>query len=220
TCTYQPDENIRQVARLQEAHALEPVSMSFPAEWNIAEIRNEKVTGYQCYPHRVKGEGFFVAVLRQADSAPAFKPKRNQPLHKAAVAADSWAHWLHDEEQHIFSPAPGVYRTMLKRAWEAVQQTDVLRLGRAGTLLGRVKGKDLVPDQMLALSTLVHREIPRMELSRQQALSYLRREQPAERYDQQGWILATCRGQALGWLKQTNGPLKNHYPIPLRVRMP
>ncbi|MDP4853127.1 MAG: RsmB/NOP family class I SAM-dependent RNA methyltransferase, partial [Saprospiraceae bacterium] len=65
TCTYNTQENDDQIAWLCQTFSLEIVPMEVPPQWGI--INTEK-GGFQCFPHRVNGEGFYLAVLQKIGS--------------------------------------------------------------------------------------------------------------------------------------------------------
>ena len=218
TCTYNPDENIRQIAWLHRTFGMTAIPLDFPVAWGISEVVGDEVVGYQCFPHRVRGEGFFVSAVRNAKDAPRFRPARGKRVRAPARGSD-WEPWVDMANQTVFHPVPGVCRAMSTAAFEVVQETHLFARSKAGTLLGRQKGSHFIPDHMLALSTSVQTEVPRLELTLEQALSYLRRETPDVTCDTPGWALACYLGRALGWVKQTPGGMKNQLPMSLRIRM-
>ena len=65
TCSYSPDENFENVKRFAESLALTSVQLKFPEDWGITYFEEERNYGYQLYPHKVKGEGLFIAVLKK-----------------------------------------------------------------------------------------------------------------------------------------------------------
>ncbi|MFO8030426.1 MAG: hypothetical protein R6U28_11250 [Cyclonatronaceae bacterium] len=79
TCTFNPEENERNVAWLLDQTGGECVQVSLPAEadaagridarnpGSITEVTDGPVTGYGFYPHRTVGEGFFLSVIRKRD---------------------------------------------------------------------------------------------------------------------------------------------------------
>ena len=78
----------------------------------------------------------------------------------------------------------------------------------------------MVPHHALALYPQVKPEIPRWELSREEALAFLRKqvlEKPV--HLPYGWHLATYDGQGLGWMKLLPRRVNNYFPKRLRVKM-
>jgi NOL1/NOP2/fmu family ribosome biogenesis protein len=90
-------------------------------------------------------------------------------------------------------------------------------LKRAGVPLGRWSVKEFIPEHDLALSKLVHPELPFLSLSREQALSYLRKDELAVETDHRGWMLVQYAGLNLGWIKALPGRINNYYPKEWRI---
>ena len=60
TCTWERAENEERMLDLvRQGAVLAPIRMT--DEWGVVPTD----MGYRCYPHRVKGEGFFIALLRK-----------------------------------------------------------------------------------------------------------------------------------------------------------
>lgn len=98
------------------------------------------------------------------------------------------------------------------------QQT--LKIIHAGITVGEVKGKDLIPDHSLAMSTALTEGIfPHVELSYEQAIAYLRKE--AVTLDvsvSRGYVLLTYKDIPLGFAKNIGNRANNLYPQEWRIR--
>ncbi len=162
------------------------------------------------YPHRVKGEGHFVALLRRKGQGSAVwklsSPKENAP-DKAAMKAlqdflpGAQANLLFGGELRYCPAFPDLSRA---------KGVSVLR---SGLHLGTVKGKVFVPDHAWAVCNQPP-EVPRVSLTEEQARLYQNGQVvPVEG---KGWVLACYGGVALGWGKVSDGMMKNHYPKGLR----
>ena len=96
-----------------------------------------------------------------------------------------------------------------------------LRVMQAGVVLGEVKGRDLVPAHALAMSTAMSPDaFPRVELSHEEAIAYLRREAivlPAG--VPRGFVLLTRQSLPLGFVKNVGNRANNLYPAEWRIRM-
>ena len=68
TCTYNPDENIHQIINFNKVNF---TSIPFPSlkSYNFEEIHLKECFGYQAFPHKVKGEGFFISILQKEKTA-------------------------------------------------------------------------------------------------------------------------------------------------------
>jgi NOL1/NOP2/fmu family ribosome biogenesis protein len=98
--------------------------------------------------------------------------------------------------------------------------TETLYLRRSGPELGQPAQKDWIPGHDLALSLDRHPALPKWELSRTEALKYLRKEdlQPPEGL-QKGWCVVCYEGRGLGWAKVLSGRVNNYLPKGWRIRM-
>ncbi len=162
------------------------------------------------YPHRVKGEGHFVALLRRRGGGTAAwktaSPKDNAP-DKAALAAlnaflpGAKANLLFGGELRYCPDMPDFSRA---------KGVSVLR---SGLHLGTVKGKVFIPDHAWAMS-ITPPDIPRVSLTEEEARLYQNGQViPA---GGKGWVLACYGGIPLGFGKVSDGMMKNHYPKGLR----
>ena len=222
TCTYNSLENGDNVAWLSEKYDLEVLPLLVPAEWGI-EIRGG---GHQFYPHRLLGEGFFIAVLRKKNSTERnYRPASGSfrsltPLPKAQIPEVS--RWLGQQVDYRFfqTPSGGVL------ALRAELESDYLLLDKTmktkwfGTAIGMFKGKDFVPDHALALSLEVSPELPALEVTLDQALRFLKKEtfDLAAGYPT-GWVLIRYQGLHLGWIKALPNRMNNYLPPERRIRM-
>jgi NOL1/NOP2/fmu family ribosome biogenesis protein len=59
--------------------------------------------------------------------------------------------------------------------------------------------------------------IPLAALNAEQAIRYLRKEDPGLDGDARGWLLAAYEGHALGWLKGLGNRYNNYFPKEWRI---
>ena len=103
---------------------------------------------------------------------------------------------------------------------------DVRRLQRtvrclqAGIPLALLKGRKLVPRHELALSVeLAPEAFPVAELSREEAVAYLRQEAfPLSPDVPRGYVMAAYRGARLGFFNNLGTRANNLYPSEWRIR--
>lgn len=65
TCTFNPAENEENLAWLSDNEQVETVPLVTKPEWGIEEVNYRGIRGYAFYPGKVRGEGFFISVLRK-----------------------------------------------------------------------------------------------------------------------------------------------------------
>ena len=88
-----------------------------------------------------------------------------------------------------------------------------------GLVLGSQKGKDVIPEHNLALSSALSEAFPRVEVELDQALSYLRRESLQLSSDVPvGYVILTYKGRNIGFVKNIGNRCNNLYPQEWRIR--
>jgi NOL1/NOP2/fmu family ribosome biogenesis protein len=90
-------------------------------------------------------------------------------------------------------------------------------LKRAGVPLGKLSVKEFIPEHDLAMSTLIHSDLPAMPLTLEKAISYLRKDELAVETDHRGWMLVRYAELNLGWMKVLSGRINNYYPKEWRI---
>ena len=86
--------------------------------------------------------------------------------------------------------------------------------------MGQQKGKDLIPDQSLALSTLLNKDsFPQADLAYAEAVRFLRKESVTlPEGTPCGFVLITYRGIPLGWEKNIGNRANNLYPQEWKIK--
>ncbi|HRE96113.1 MAG TPA: RsmB/NOP family class I SAM-dependent RNA methyltransferase, partial [Flavobacteriales bacterium] len=68
TCTYNTDENEKQIENWISNHSAENIELNVPDEWNITKTKAGDVSCYRFFPHKTRGEGFFLSALRKTET--------------------------------------------------------------------------------------------------------------------------------------------------------
>lgn len=221
TCTFNQMENDENVEWMVQTFDLEKTALAVPAEWNINQTRH----GFSFLPHLVAGEGFYLAALRKK-SGPAVTMKTPaafkslKPLSKDLRQAIK--PWFETPEAFAFYQTPSAQILALPTAFEGDYLTldHQLKTKWVGLDAGIFKGKDFIPTHDLAQSTAVASAMPRIECTREQALVYMKKENPdIDTQGHKGWVLATYKDLALGWMKVMPGRINNYLPLERRIRM-
>lgn len=226
TCTYNAQENMDNVRWISEQFGCESLPIKMPANWGVLELHEASGFGYQCYPHLVKGEGFFFAILRKGKSTGTISQSTyygNKPTHEPVLKweAEVLGQWLQDTASlSLYKKGNGMI-TAVPKAIEQECATIESALKRVsfGIEIGEFKGRDFIPSHELALSTLVSADLPCVELEKNEALLFLKKELHNVDTDLRGWALARYRGLALGWMKILPNRINNYLPAQFRIRM-
>lgn len=221
TCSYSAEEDEAILDWLGERFEVEGIRLKVNESWHIDEVQaNSGAYGYRFWPNKVKGEGFFIAAFRKKETpAPLrIKIKMNQePAKKEAAIA---AQWLQSSAAYRFI-MQGQIIAAVPTAWHDTIQLlmQELKVRYAGIELGTIAKNDLLPEHALAVSTNVNSNVVRVELTKEQALDYLRKNDLQIDQPHKGWALATYDGFGLGWMKLLGNRMNNYYPKEWRILM-
>jgi len=172
------------------------------------------------FPHKVRGEGHFLALLQKDGQAnhsehrtsphtlPSFKkPSRSQLATFHAFAANAFNRKFDDNELFVMGDT-------LYTMPHGVPNLDGIRLVKTGLRLGEFKQSRFEPSQALALALTqgdTKRSIDFAHTS-SEVVKYLKGETLAiPSTSSNGWTLVCTEGYPLGWGKALGGSLKNKY---------
>jgi len=230
TCTYNRAENEENVQWICSELGGELVRIPLDEAWGIygAQGPDKDIAVNRFFPHRTKGEGFFLALIQKEgehESGTTFvksERTRNPSVKKATAIPHQIKQLLLNaadfefftDRQGKICAFPSSHLTSLRRLEEN------LRVVHAGVVLGEIKGKDLLPDISLALSVSLNRDaVMSFDLDKKQAIDYLRREAMTLPEDcPLGWVLMCFEGHPLGWMKNIGNRANNGYPNEWRIR--
>jgi 16S rRNA C967 or C1407 C5-methylase (RsmB/RsmF family)/NOL1/NOP2/fmu family ribosome biogenesis protein len=222
TCSYSHQENEDILDWLCTEFELETVRIPINTDWGIVETQSteKKAWGYRFYPGKVKGEGLFAACLKKKESSGtllSFKNDRNQKLINTEF--DLIKTYINDPAAYYFFKVNDDWLAINNQHKESLNLLQHhLYLKKSGVRMGKLAGRDLVPDHELALSIIVNQDaVLQTELDYEQAILYLRRENLTIDTVEKGWSLMTFEGQALGWAKLLPNRINNYYPKELRI---
>lgn len=221
TCTYNELENETTLSRVMEHFSTEPIELKADKKWNLVKSSGPG-SGYRFYPHRVDGEGLFIAALRKTDRHPEtrIKIKEHLPAARHELKA-RLANWLDVPDQFYFfhhRHTTGFLPLPLQQDVQFLMQH--LHVLQAGTPLATVKQDKLIPEPAAALSVHVNkRAFPSLELQPVEALNYLRKEAVQSQPGLSGFALVTHKNIPLGWVNALHNRVNNLYPSAWRIRM-
>jgi 16S rRNA C967 or C1407 C5-methylase (RsmB/RsmF family)/NOL1/NOP2/fmu family ribosome biogenesis protein len=225
TCSYSFAENEKIIDWLIAEFSMEGISVDWPAgkDGVVATYSpKSKVPCYRFYPGKVKGEGFFMALLRKSgEDEPVFK-KALKDKTVSEKLPESLRSWLKTPDAyHYYRHKDSIY-LMPPSVWQVFQQCrQQLNFRKAGVKLAEEAHGKYNPSHDIALCAgLQMSAFPIFEAENPTALSFLRKEEfllPAG--SAKGWVLVCYRGMPLGWLKNMGNRNNNYYPKEWRIRM-
>jgi NOL1/NOP2/fmu family ribosome biogenesis protein len=219
TCTfnrYENDGNVRWIADELGAETLFEEDVLKPGE---GVIRTEY--GYSLVPGHVEGEGQYCSALRKTSEVEFREVKaRVQRQQRVAVQALPDVSALLNAEVKLRQKGDTVIAVPASVADDLAMMEQALHVIAAGTAVGTLKGKDLVPDADLALSLLFNKEaFPAAELDRKTALSYLHRDAIQLMDMPKGYVTIMYEGLPLGFVKNIGNRCNSLHPQSRRIRM-
>ena len=223
TCTFNRFEDEDIVGWIVSELGGEILQTNDLPEWNI--------TNGHFFPHKTKGEGFFVCPFRKTvgDNDIPSVNHNNKKRDKASFVitsikaqtpiAKELNTFISEAERFCIYENKGSYYAF------PLEHMEILRrfLGRlsiihSGVKLATIKGKMLQPDHALAMSTeLLPTAFHCVELTKDEAIAYLRTE--AISVDApKGYVLLTYKHVPLGFGKNIGNRVNNLYPAEWKIR--
>ncbi|MEN9685248.1 MAG: hypothetical protein RLZZ28_1034 [Bacteroidota bacterium] len=220
TCSYSIEEDEAIADWLVAEMELVSIQLQIQKEWGIVETcsSDQRAFGYRFYPDKVKGEGFFLAAFRNTRKAEQRKLKDHVlviPDKRELTAIQDFSGI--PAGHHFFKQADTI--RAVKTEWVPAIRSlaGCLYIKKAGTAIGTIKGRDIIPAHEFALSAIVKGHFPEIHLNLEQALQYLKRKELAISGAKMGWNLVFYGGLPLGWVKILPNRLNNYYPAEWRI---
>lgn len=226
TCTFNrsEDEDIVRRACEEFGEELEPAEdVAVDADWGVVTGREGVFQTFRFFPHRITGEGMFMAVARKSADAgaggrlPKARRKAINMVDKRSV--EELKRWVVDAEKMSFFEAGDTLYGCRKTHYDEIEAlSGRLAVIYSGVAMGQIfKGK-LKPDAALALSVYLRRDaVDCSEVDEDAALQFLRKQDLPSGLFAEGVNLVVCRGQALGFVKRIGNRVNNLYPNSLRI---
>lgn len=255
TCTFAPAENEGSISRFLMRHPeftvekvplAEGMAPGVP-EWAGSGSKAGGVPGsgsspsmpelsntIRLWPHRLKGEGHYLAVLRKAGELCYDHPgtcrngmEEGIPERDRKTPGKGCLEYLEFAKETLRLELPRVAERFTGRYLkfgdqlylipEGMPRVKGLKVLRPGLHLGTIKKNRFEPSHALALALRPGDVLHTVNLPHdsKEIRGYLNGETfPA--VGEKGWYLVTVDGYSIGWGKLAGGILKNHYPKGLR----
>ena len=225
TCTFNKKEDEENLDWMLKNFEAETLPLELKEEWGIVEVRTELGgIGYKFFPHKTKGEGFFITVLRKKSSSENHSKTKKQKNPFTFLSKETEAFmegWLKVDTQLKKVLFGKQVLGLLSNKMEAiVTLTNHLHIISCGLEIAELKKKNSIPLPALALSVDLNTEaFPIVDIEYKEALHFLARENFEVELPDGDWILVTYKNHTLGWLKKINNRFNNYYPVDWRIRM-
>jgi 16S rRNA C967 or C1407 C5-methylase (RsmB/RsmF family) len=193
TCSYSTLENEDIMDWLGQVMEMENTKLQIKNDWNIdVTITAKGNEGYRFWPHKVKGEGFFICCFTKTSGETEFNfPKKiknvvsiketeKEIVKKWMNPNTSLAFYLHHNS--ILAIPNSIFNYL------AILQNN-LYLKSVGINVGSLIKKQLIPEHAFAISNLISNDFESVNLNLEQALVYLKKEEFVLEDALKGWLL-------------------------------
>lgn len=104
TCTFNRQEDEENVRFICQELGAEPVRIDVPEEWGIeGDTAGTDLPVYHFFPHRARGEGFFLALLRKTADEPLHQFRKIRSDKQLSVPRNApFRQWLREPEAWTF----------------------------------------------------------------------------------------------------------------------
>jgi 16S rRNA C967 or C1407 C5-methylase (RsmB/RsmF family)/NOL1/NOP2/fmu family ribosome biogenesis protein len=221
TCTFNPgenEENVRWLTGKQEAITIRIDVSEFKG---IKEIFFDGIYGYGFYPGKVKGEGFFISVIRKTGKQhkTQVKSQIRKELHPGKNDLETAYKWTHFQKERLFKWRDELFAVPCSMD-DYLFLYSHLKIVKAGTKVFVVKNNDYLPAHEFVLSTMLKKHaFPTSEIDLSGALAFMKRDKFKLQNAPMGWNIVTYKGVNLGFVNNIGKRVNNYFPVEWRIRM-
>ena len=217
TCSYSREEDEDISTWLVEHIGMESLELRVPEEWNIVQSTTANSRSYRFYPGKTKGEGFYMSCFRKKAETSAAKIKQQKPSKATPKEVEVINNWIDTGGLTLLKHKDSLFAlpSNLVDALHHIQSS--LYVVYPGLALGEVIREKFIPDHALAMSKRLNTNIPKADLSYEDAIRFLQRQDIPPLKNLKGWVLASYKGVPLGWMNVLPGRINNYYPKDLRI---
>lgn len=221
TCTYNVEENEDNVLWIKDKLGADILPLELEKEWGVSPSVKGDIPVYRFFPHKTKGEGFFLAVLRKHDDNinPSKRKKEKNKVKNKDILSKDYRDYINLSDSFYYSKGENWYAIPNTFKEDISFIDSYLNVISSGIKIGETKGKDFIPAQSLALSNFINRmAFAEYELDWKNAISYLKREPLVLTDAPIGYILLTYKNTPIGFAKNIKSRANNLYPQEWRIR--
>ena len=172
------------------------------------------------FPHKNKGEGHFMALLRRTEESNPAKVHQKKKEKRKDTQLDLAINLYREfEKSALNTKLDGEFVLFGDNLYLMPEyiNLDKLRVLRCGLHLGIIKRNRFEPSHALSHALPADMYINRIEfsLNSDEIKRYMHGETLSNSMN--GWCIITADSYSIGWGKGSNGIVKNHYPKALRT---
>ena len=216
TCSFSIEEDEKIIDWLIKDCQLATVNCQLYEGWEIVESNG----GYRFWPDKIKGEGFFIACFKKKEGHQFSYPRMKAFAKATKQEIGVLSKYLDKPDAFEFLPlTDSLFAVPVNLVQDVTLLKSLLRIRYAGIEMGTVNKNELIPEHALALSVHVNKQLPSIQLNKEQALQYLRKQDnmKPDLNGLKGWCLMQYEKVNIGWAKLLPNRINNYYPKEWRI---
>lgn len=222
TCTFSEEENENNLAWLNSERDIDFIELNITSFPGIQRVTKEGAIGYRFYPHRVNGEGFFISVMRKKNQQQPVRPRAKKVFNSPSKKViGQLSDGVLQSERFRFIQQDDLVLMLPSLYYDDIEYlSQHLHIISKGTAVAEIKHEKLIPEHAFALSVCLDQSnFKVIDLTREEALTYLRKENLMLAAGERGFALVTYQKHPLGWVNLLGNRVNNLYPSSWRIRM-
>ena len=224
TCTYNQSENEQNLLKFRNTEHFHSVKLKTDPHWNITETVVEDIFSYRFFPHKTKGEGFFISILKKEEGVNTKLPKtKKQAFEKLNLETEQITKYCIDSSNISFLKKNNKIIAVPSKCVDVIQiLEEKLNILYRGSELAEINNKGIFPLESAAFwHNLNYNNFTVNKFDKENTLKYLRLDtiQSEQVENKDGYQLIQFENQALGWIKKIQNRVNNYYPKEWKIRM-
>lgn len=219
TCSYSREEDEEIMDWLVEEMEMENASLTEGIAEGIVVTQSERTlsVGYRFYPDKIRGEGFFLACFRKKSGQESGRLKAAKPEYISSKEKQVLRGWVNDKGMAFLRFRNDIIAVPENLVPEFSVLSSLLHVQYAGVALGEILKERLVPDHALAQSLLLASTVPAADITYEEAIRYLQRQELGFVPETTGWQVVRYQQHNLGWINALKNRVNNYYPKEIRI---
>jgi len=222
TCTFNPEENEENLKWLAENNSVESIRIPLSEDWGVEEIEHKGLFGYRFLPHKVKGEGFFLTLIRKKEGNNSYPISRKTKMRfeKMPKQFADVRNWLTTADSEFLLKNEFLIAFPENHIPTLSAIAEQLRIISFGLPVAQFKKNDVLPEHTFALSVDRNPTVfETVELDLREALLFQKKEEIKISSTTKGWLLVQYQEVPIGFVKNLGNRANNYFPKEWRIRM-
>lgn len=226
TCTFNRKENEENLEWIFDNFDVESVNIEVPEAWGVTKTITKGINGFRFYPHKCKGEGMFISIMRKKEVGESTKVTQRKNYKSRYVPALSkevklLEKWLKNDIPYSFiKDEKGMVKIFNKNYLELFKNLEqYAKIVYEGVEVGQFFKDDFKPSHPLALFVGAEfaNNINVVKVTKDDALDYVRKKDIDYAQFEIGLNLVTYENYPLGFIKRVAKRCNNLYPKEFRI---